>query len=46
MSGKKTPDRKNDPLLQAIVILLLALILLAMALRILNGVPGLFTAYF
>ena len=46
MSGRKTPNRKNDPLLQSIVILLLALILLGIALRILNGVFGLFVAYF
>lgn len=46
MSGKKTPNRKNDPLLQAIVILVLALILLGMALRIFSGVLELFVAYF
>lgn len=44
--GKKTPNRKNDPLLQTIVILLLALILPGMALRIFSGVFELLAAYF
>ena len=44
--GKKTPNRKNDPLLQAIVILLLALILPGMALRIFSGVFELLASYF
>ena len=46
MSGKKTPNRKNDPLLQTIVILLLALILPGMALRIFSDVFELLAAYF
>ena len=44
--GKKTPNRKNDPLLQAIVMLLRALILPGMALRIFSGVFELLAAYF